>query len=149
MCNIYYNSFQSFKIKLKLVGTNGSLFFNNLTGMQSINLETTAKYLYKEMARATAEAQKRERMKKTVEAEGRRLLEVRAAESAGFWYTANTEGFDAPGICCCPPPRSITDLCQLACLGFNNVNFRHCWGFWSWMRKPEFSKFQRLLISVL
>lgn len=52
--------------------------------MQSINLHTTANYLYKEMARATAETANIERIKKTVRAEGRRLLEVRAAESAGF-----------------------------------------------------------------
>lgn len=55
------------------------------------------------MARAETETVNRERMKKTAEEEGRRLLDVRAAESAGFWYTVNIEGFDA----LCTPPRSI------------------------------------------
>ncbi|KAL0418184.1 UNVERIFIED_CONTAM: hypothetical protein Sradi_1231900 [Sesamum radiatum] len=59
--------------------------------------------------RARTEAEETERKNRKVEALGRRLLEVRAAERAGFWYTANFDGFDALAVCCCcPPPRSIT-----------------------------------------
>lgn len=99
--------------------------------MQSTNLHKTANYLYKEMKRVIIDTVNRERMKKTVEEEGRRLLEVRAAESAGFWYTVNIEGFDALAFCCCPAPRSIPgssaiDRCPVACLGFYNLNFGHC-----------------------
>ena len=45
------------------------------------------------LRRAKAEAANIERMQRNVDADGRRLLMVRAAESTGFWYTANFEGF--------------------------------------------------------
>ncbi|PON80421.1 hypothetical protein TorRG33x02_234250 [Trema orientale] len=41
--------------------------------------------------RAKAEAEEREKMRKRVELEGWRLVAVRAAEKAGFWYTENLE----------------------------------------------------------
>lgn len=42
--------------------------------------------------RAKAEAEEREKMKTIVGFEGWRLLAVRAADRAGFWYTVNFEG---------------------------------------------------------
>lgn len=57
--------------------------------------------------RATIEAEEIDRMKRKLATEGRKLFEVRAAERAGFWYTANFDGF----FCgCAPPPASITDF---------------------------------------
>lgn len=45
------------------------------------------------LRRAKAEAVERERMQRSEDLEGRRLLVVKAAERAGFWYTANFVGF--------------------------------------------------------
>lgn len=44
--------------------------------------------------RAKAEAEEKEKMQRSVDLEGWRLLVVRAAEKAGFWYTENLEGFN-------------------------------------------------------
>lgn len=60
-------------------------------------------YLEIEIKRAMEEAENSDRMKRKVEAEGRRLLEVKAAERAAFWYTANFEGFAGFELCCSPP----------------------------------------------
>lgn len=45
------------------------------------------------MRRAKAEAEERQKMQRRVYLGGCKLLAVRAAERAAFWYTANLEGF--------------------------------------------------------
>lgn len=65
--------------------------------------------------RTRAEAEERAKKQRRADLEGWRLLAVRAAERAGFWYTANLVGFgggDAAGdeptlLSLAAPPVSI------------------------------------------
>lgn len=70
----------------------------------NFRLSTIPLSLINMLRRAEAEANEIESMKRKVDLEGRRLLVVRAAEKAGFWYTVNFEGLGGGET---PPPPAL------------------------------------------
>lgn len=82
------------------------------------------------LRRAEAEANEIESMKRKVDLEGRRLLVVRAAEKAGFWYTVNFEGLGGVELCSFttpPPPALILTAFSLFFPLVVLYNNRHYW----------------------